>query len=219
MFKMSLADSFFMERKILYMRLKKIFCSLMSVGISVGLLGGFAGAETMNKILKKGQFQENLLTVEYVNSFQKFIKDEKEEMLLRGSYGLENIQRMDSLVFWCFCGFCNKTIGKVRDGDRYLKTVVGYRNPSERRRDMNILQDILPKVVDKLKNCFGLEVCENELKTLREEILRFKVAECERLARGIDPVDSRTARGQGKLTVKQSREEFGRKRLRGFDIY
>ena len=120
------------------MNFKKTLCGLMAFGTLSSSLIGAVGAKPMKNIFDENLIQGGTMISTHVVKLQEFIKEEKNRLALEGGYFLENLQRLDSLVFGIFCCFCYKN-----NLTGYIEQVVRHRVPAERREDMDVLESIL----------------------------------------------------------------------------
>lgn len=122
------------------MNFKKTLCSLISAGVLFGSLGSTACAVPMKSILGEGIFQSDPIVSAHIFKLQEFMAEERAKLVSEGRYNLENVQRMDSLVFGIFCYFCYKKNLTI-----HIEQVVKQRSVVEHREDMDVIESILPE--------------------------------------------------------------------------
>ena len=141
--KIFLANSFFVEKEVLYMNFKRMLCGLVSVSI---FLGSTVSALPMKEIFKDKSFATGTEVTEHISKLQKYIKEETariESIPLRDERDRQ-LLRMDSIVFGLFCCFCYK-----KNWTNYISEVSKKRNPAEREEDSNVINSIFPNNFEK----------------------------------------------------------------------
>ncbi len=146
---------------------KKVFCILTAASILSGcvpIAENTAKAKPMSEILAAINVRRSSAVHQHIREMQEFIKKEKVRLRSEPNY-IENITRMDSLVFGFFCCFCYKN-----NLITLIKKVSSERTASEYVEDIEVITYILPANREELFMRFGFDMEEFEFKDMIEII-------------------------------------------------
>lgn len=149
------------------MYLKKAICGLMSVGVMAGCMCVPTSAESMEKILNNPDFTEvhRIHTLISTSRFTEFVGTEKSKLIAE-RHCIEDIQRLDSVLFWCFCVLCIKN-GFHKCADSILR----FRNYVELKNDDKVIRNDRETIIEKMRDNFGIIVTHEELSAIYSSIM------------------------------------------------
>lgn len=187
------------------MNFKKTVCTFMSGTVLSICLCLPSRSESVEKILKEPHLSgtDKVQSLISASRFTEFISSEKSKLDF-GPYYIEDIKRLDSIFFWCFCILCYKN-----RLNSCIDAAVEFRNYEELQNDDKIFRNNKEEIIAKLKDNFDTSITGDELSDVYSYIMGKRMRTQKYHIHGSTAVEFSTHLG---ITRRQFVVQRGKKR-------